>query len=36
MVVDGGIKIMIVQARDGRVKLGIEAPALLRVIREEL
>lgn len=36
VVVDGGIVITVVTARDGRVKLAIEAPPHVSILRGEL
>ena len=36
IVIDGGIKITVVEIRGGRVRLGIEAPKEIPIKREEL
>ncbi|WP_018950952.1 carbon storage regulator [Thioalkalivibrio sp. AKL12] len=35
-VIDGHIEIRILQCRAGRVRIGIDAPESMRVVREEL
>ena len=34
--IDGGIRVTVTQVRGGRVRLSIEAPAEMRVLRKEL
>ena len=36
LIIDANIVITVVQADDGRVRLGIEAPPHVRVVRQEL
>ncbi len=36
IVIDGGIKITVVEIRGNRIRLGIEAPQEVGVMREEL
>jgi carbon storage regulator len=36
IVIDGGIKITVVEIRGNKIKLGIEAPREVGVMREEL
>jgi carbon storage regulator len=36
IVIDGGIRIKVVGVRNNQVRLGIEAPDQVKVIREEL
>ena len=36
IVIDGGIKITVVEIRGNRIRLGIEAPREVGVMREEL
>lgn len=36
IVIDGGITVKIIEFRPGRVRLGVTAPAGVRVLRKEL
>lgn len=36
ILIDGGIKVKVLMIEDGRVKLGIEAPRSITVLREEV
>lgn len=36
IVIDGDIRIMVVDIRGNQVRLGIEAPDSVRIVREEL
>ena len=36
IVIDGGITLKIIEFRPGRVRLGVTAPAGVRVLRKEL
>lgn len=35
IIIDGGIKITVVRVEDGRVKLGIDAPKDVNIMRPE-
>lgn len=36
IIIDGNIEVKVVECEDGRVKIGIEAPKAIEILRKEL